>query len=243
MNHAQDSFSKSPTALPSTAPPLPAERRALAVIDPRTLERDCFVRCIELAHPDIAISGFNSIDDWQNRHDAGLCQVVLYSTGNRAVQEVAAEIADLVALAAASPVVVIGTANDLSEMLAAFDCGARGYLPSSVGVDEIVETSLLTSFRGIFLPLASLQALRASVPQTTPPETSCDEHLTERQRAVCEALRRGKSNKIIAGELNLCESTVKVHIRNIMKKLGAKNRTEAAFKLNASMIAGGGRLS
>ena len=54
---------------------------------------------------------------------------------------------------------------------------------------------------------------------------------TTREAAVVEALRKGKANKIIAYELNLCESTVKVHIRNIMKKLKATNRTEVAYKL------------
>jgi DNA-binding NarL/FixJ family response regulator len=55
---------------------------------------------------------------------------------------------------------------------------------------------------------------------------------TERQEEVVQALRRGKANKIIAHELNLRESTVKVHIRNIMKKLKATNRTEVVYKLN-----------
>lgn len=45
-----------------------------------------------------------------------------------------------------------------------------------------------------------------------------------------EAIQRGKSNKIIAYELGMCESTVKVHVRRIMKKLKAKNRTEVAVK-------------
>jgi len=45
-------------------------------------------------------------------------------------------------------------------------------------------------------------------------------------------LTQGKPNKIIAYELNLRESTVKVHIRNIMKKVGAKNRTEVIFKIS-----------
>ncbi len=63
---------------------------------------------------------------------------------------------------------------------------------------------------------------------------------TARQAAVADALRRGKANKIIAYELNLCESTVKVHIRNIMKKLKAKNRTEVAYKINDMMPRGGG---
>ena len=51
---------------------------------------------------------------------------------------------------------------------------------------------------------------------------------TNRQTAVVGALCQGKSNKVIAYELNMCESTVKVHVRNIMKKLKAKNRTEVA---------------
>ncbi len=55
---------------------------------------------------------------------------------------------------------------------------------------------------------------------------------TARQAAVIEALRRGKANKIIAYELSMCESTVKVHIRNIMKKLNATNRTEVAYKMD-----------
>jgi DNA-binding NarL/FixJ family response regulator len=58
---------------------------------------------------------------------------------------------------------------------------------------------------------------------------------TQRQAEVAQALRRGKANKIIAYELNLRESTVKVHIRNIMKKLKATNRTEVAFKINKLM--------
>ena len=58
----------------------------------------------------------------------------------------------------------------------------------------------------------------------------CD--LTARQAAVVEALRRGKANKAIAYELSMQESTVKVHVRNIMKKLRARNRTEVAFIVN-----------
>ena len=44
------------------------------------------------------------------------------------------------------------------------------------------------------------------------------------------ALREGKANKIIAYDLNMCEGTVKVHVRNIMKKLKARNRTEVIYK-------------
>ena len=49
-------------------------------------------------------------------------------------------------------------------------------------------------------------------------------------------------NKIIAYELNMCESTVKVHIRNIMQKLKATNRTEAAYKVSNLFSSNGGDL-
>ena len=55
---------------------------------------------------------------------------------------------------------------------------------------------------------------------------------TNRQSAVFEALKRGKANKTIAYELNMRESTVKVHVRHVMRKLKATNRTEAVYKLN-----------
>ena len=53
--------------------------------------------------------------------------------------------------------------------------------------------------------------------------------LTARERQVLERLQQGASNKLIARQINLRESTVKVHIRQIMKKLGAVNRTQAAL--------------
>ena len=53
--------------------------------------------------------------------------------------------------------------------------------------------------------------------------------LTSREITVVRAIQQGKSNKIIAYELNMCLSTVKVHVRNIMRKLNAKNRTDVAM--------------
>ena len=66
--------------------------------------------------------------------------------------------------------------------------------------------------------------------------------LTEKQTAVVRALKQGKPNKIIAYELGMCESTVKVHVRNIMKKLKARNRTQVAY-LYESLPAEGKDLS
>jgi DNA-binding NarL/FixJ family response regulator len=53
--------------------------------------------------------------------------------------------------------------------------------------------------------------------------------LTPRQFEVLERLREGKANKLIARDLNMTEATVKVHVRQIMRKLGAANRTQAVL--------------
>ena len=53
-----------------------------------------------------------------------------------------------------------------------------------------------------------------------------------RQLQVLERLKQGKQNKIIAYELGMCESTVKVHIRIIMRKLNARNRTQVVLLTN-----------
>jgi DNA-binding NarL/FixJ family response regulator len=54
--------------------------------------------------------------------------------------------------------------------------------------------------------------------------------LGSRELSVVRAIQKGKSNKVIAYELNTRESTVKLHVRNIMKKWKAKNRTDVAIK-------------
>ena len=56
--------------------------------------------------------------------------------------------------------------------------------------------------------------------------------LTPRELSVIDLLREGKPNKPIARQLDMQENTVKVHVRNILKKLNAANRTHAAFVAN-----------
>lgn len=53
--------------------------------------------------------------------------------------------------------------------------------------------------------------------------------LTERERSILQKLTEGGTNKSIANELGICEATVKVHLRSCFRKIGAKNRTQAAI--------------
>ncbi|HEY6335690.1 MAG TPA: LuxR C-terminal-related transcriptional regulator, partial [Alphaproteobacteria bacterium] len=53
--------------------------------------------------------------------------------------------------------------------------------------------------------------------------------ISERERQVLRFLRDGHSNKLIARELKISEATVKVHVKMLLKKIGAANRTQAAI--------------
>jgi len=88
----------------------------------------------------------------------------------------------------------------------------------------------LTLAGGIFVPARSVMAVRQILESSRETARPLAGIFTLRQAEVVEALRRGKANKIIA-MTQPARSTVKVHIRNIMKKLKATNRTEVAFKI------------
>jgi DNA-binding NarL/FixJ family response regulator len=112
--------------------------------------------------------------------------------------------------------------------------GVRGYIPSSVDLNLAIEAIRLAQAGGIFVPVNCLvQSLRQEHTQSETSGDPLSDLFTRQQAAVANALRRGKANKIIAYEMNLAESTVKVHIRNIMRKVQARNRTEVAFKISS----------
>jgi DNA-binding NarL/FixJ family response regulator len=110
--------------------------------------------------------------------------------------------------------------------------GARGYIPTSLVLNVAVEAIRLVCAGGIFLPASTILHTQQSPMAGEAKKDPAPESFTRKQAAVIEMIRKGKANKTIAYELNMCESTVKVHVRNIMKKLRARNRTQVAFLAN-----------
>ena len=120
--------------------------------------------------------------------------------------------------------VVLSDREDSLSIRAAFALGVRGYIPTSLASPVALEAVRLVCVGGSFAPTAALLC-QAGHGQRAAVEALRDE-FTPRQWQVLDRLRRGTANKQIAAELNICESTVKVHMRNAMKKLAAANRTE-----------------
>jgi DNA-binding NarL/FixJ family response regulator len=123
---------------------------------------------------------------------------------------------------------VLGKNDDLNKVLLALSQGANGYISISAGFDIFVQALRFVGAGGTYVPAQCL--LEAKQTPAAASERTTPSVFTNRELAVIQAIRKGKPNKMIAYELNLCESTVKVHVRHIMKKLQAKNRTDVAIK-------------
>lgn len=207
---------------------------SVVVIDRRQLERECFAQGLASQQPGTNVISFGTLVEWRES-DAfrGEVSVILLVIGNRKVTDlgVAGDISKAVADANSVPIIVVADTDDLSQILKALECGAKGFIPTSVGLRVASEAIALTLAGGVFVPASSVMAMRSVISSNGGSGRPLSGIFTVRQMAVVEALRRGRANKIIAHELNLRESTVKVHIRNIMKKLNATNRTEVAYKI------------
>ena len=172
---------------------LKSERRteALAIIDSRSLERECFVRSIRLSRPGLSVDAYATVADWAAAAHNDAPVAILYNIGTRSASDdkVGAEIERLVELAGSAPAIVLAESEELREMIAAVDRGARGYIPASVGIDVIFEAARLTAVGGIFLPTASALSLREVVAARAMPAKGVSDLFTPRQASVAHALR------------------------------------------------------
>jgi DNA-binding NarL/FixJ family response regulator len=119
-----------------------------------------------------------------------------------------------------------------------FENGARGFIPAdNTTLEQVIEIIHLVKVGGIFVPLSSL-SLRRTKGQYATASAVSNNQFTRSELAILDRLKLGKANKIIAHELGVSESTVKVHIGRIMKKLKVTNRTQIvcrAFAMPAGL--------
>ncbi|MCX5578613.1 response regulator transcription factor [Kaistia terrae] len=227
---------------PPTSPAV-VSKVTIVLIDRRALDRECLARGLLASQPNLEIRSFGSVEEWGvegiNRDETS---AVLLSIGGHSPADVAVAnaITSLGRNSPGIPVIILADSEAASHVLMALDHGVRGYIPSSIGLRVVVEVVNLVRAGGIYVPASSLTGSRQEImaPELEEDADPLAALLTPRQASVAEALRQGKANKIIAYELDLSESTVKVHIRAIMRRLQAHNRTEVAFKLNGLMRGG-----
>jgi DNA-binding NarL/FixJ family response regulator len=135
-------------------------------------------------------------------------------------------------------VVVLSSSTTPSDVAFVLECGAVGYIPSTVPGQVLLGALRLVLAGGMYIPPEFLCETRrknsaADVPatnngRTTSGSTTRMTYLTPRQAQVFAQLASGKSNKMIARELGMAIGTVKTHVTAILKTLHATNRTQAA---------------
>lgn len=208
--------------------------KTILILDQRALDGQCLSRCLAATKAELDFVALTSIDQWISRREntPPLAAILLHIGGRQADDPSVADQVRSLSSEFQVPVILLADSMELLQIMKALEYGARGYIPSSVTIDVCIEAISLSLAGGIFLPASSVLSMRQFLEVESPPVRPLESMFTARQVEVVSALRRGKANKIIAYELNLRESTVKVHIRNIMKKMKATNRTEVAYKLN-----------
>jgi DNA-binding NarL/FixJ family response regulator len=109
-----------------------------------------------------------------------------------------------------------GGDEDIRRALAA---GVQAYLTKDVLHDELLKAIRAVHAGQRYLPASVAASLAAQAPRPD---------LSAREVQVLELIVRGLANKQIAFELSIAEHTVKNHVKNILSKLGAQDRTQAA---------------
>jgi len=205
-------------------------RDRIVVVDRGVLSRECLARV--LSHErGVSIDCYSTLDEWVASGSAMHASLLVLCQYKRTKTDALNEVEHLSQLSAQTggcPAVILSDNEDPDLIVAMLGKRVRGYVPTSLSVSVAMRAFDLARAGGVFVPASSLFATHAT-PNTDAESARASVLFTARQAAVVEALRHGKPNKIIAYELNMRESTVKVHVRNIMKKLHATNRTEVAY--------------
>jgi DNA-binding NarL/FixJ family response regulator len=222
-------------------------RVSIALIDPKPLTRQSMLDMLANSLPEyVRLVGASSFDELNNieesenflEYEEKQRLVILYirnaGVNDAWVQE---QLQLIRHHRPEPPVIMISDREDSEDVATALGYGVRGYIPTSIAVEVAIAALTLIDAGGIYIPVC---ALRSEGPELLRGNSADDEltsrsdklNLTTRELTVIDLLREGAPNKVIALELNMRESTVKVHVRNILKKLRVSNRTHAATLAN-----------
>jgi DNA-binding NarL/FixJ family response regulator len=205
---------------------------SVAVIDEHLFTRECIATSLKTLGDNLEVASFAACHDClqsTNSYD-----LVLYHAHQSIIDDHSRErLPCLAKLMQICPLVILSVFDSPESVLEAFESGVTGYIPTATtSVKLAIEIIRLIRAGGTFVPLSTLLLREPNQRGAALPAIGIG-GLTARQMQVLDRLRLGKANKIIAYELGLSESTIKVEIHNIMKKMNATNRTEVACRAHA----------
>jgi two-component system nitrate/nitrite response regulator NarL len=127
-------------------------------------------------------------------------------------------------------VLMLTVSEDAEDLMEALRAGASGYLLKNIDAPAFAEAIRRVAAGESVVSPAMTSKLIQGV--RNPPKASAAqerERFSPRERDILVCLAQGESNKEIARKLNLAESTVKIHVQNLFKKLGMTSRVQVAL--------------
>ncbi len=130
----------------------------------------------------------------------------------------------------AARILVITSSTEDAPVVAALQAGATGYLLKDAASDTLLEAIRLVAAGQTFIPPNVAAKLAGGLRQSAPPPPA-PPTLTRREHEVMILLGEGLTDDEMARQLSLTVSTVRVHIFNMLRKLGLQNRQQAVLYL------------
>lgn len=123
-------------------------------------------------------------------------------------------------------VIILSSFCKDDDIIEAIDAGAIGYLMKDSAPGKLID-SIISANNGD--PVLHPRILKRLMNRVTRPKPFVEE-LTTKEKEVLTQLVKGKSNKEIAYELSIFETTIKTHVSSILRKMDVKDRTQAVIK-------------
>ena len=145
--------------------------------------------------------------------------------GIKATQAIREELPD-------AHIIMLTVSEEDEDLFSAVKAGARGYLVKNVEPDHLIKAIHLLAKGEAVIPHSMASKLLSEFTHIAhkaeaPPESTL-KPLTARENEILQSLAKGNRNKEIGNALCISEHTVKIHLRNILKKLHMNNRIQAA---------------
>ncbi|WP_414148203.1 two-component system response regulator NarL [Erwinia sp. BNK-24-b] len=125
-------------------------------------------------------------------------------------------------------IVVFSVSNHEDDVVNALKRGADGYLLKDMEPEALLKALHQAAAGQMVLSEKLTNVLVTSLREARPAEARDIEQLTRRERDILKLITLGMTNKAIARKLSITESTVKVHVKHLLKKMKLKSRVEAA---------------
>lgn len=143
-------------------------------------------------------------------------------TGREAVRTLSEELP-------ATRVLMLTVSEDAEDLLDTLHAGAAGYLLKNIDAEYFVDAIRRAAGGESVVSPEMTGKLVAGLKRAAAPLAEKEkDRLSAREREILSALARGASNKELAREFELAESTVKIHVQNILRKLNLSSRVQAA---------------